>query len=135
MPNEHKRSTEIFRCSLNSLRKFSIVFGHFWVPYIFFKFCPWNGRLWKTWRIIEKNKKGNFFPVHLDLNLKKKNFFKYKNTGCSINIDPLSTDKTVTVSNNLFKPLWNVGCFLRFSHFWNLISPAIFNQFSFQKVL
>ena len=67
MPNEHKRFTEIFRCSLNSLRKFSIVFCHFWVPYIFFKFCPWSGRLRKTWRIIKKNKKGNFFPVHLDL--------------------------------------------------------------------
>ena len=67
MPNEHKRSTEIFRCSLNSLRKFPIVFCHFWVPYIFFKLFPWSGQLRKTWRVIEKNKMGNFFSVNLHL--------------------------------------------------------------------
>ena len=68
MPNEHKRSTEIFRRVLNSLRKFSIVFCHFWVPDIFFKFCLWSGRLRKTWRIIKNNKKCNFFRVHFDHN-------------------------------------------------------------------
>ena len=34
---------------------------HFWVPYVYFKFRPWSGRLRKTRRIIEQNKKGNFF--------------------------------------------------------------------------
>ena len=48
----------------------SFFFCHFWVPYIIFKFCPWNGRLRKTCLIIKKNKKGNFFPVHLDLKRK-----------------------------------------------------------------
>ena len=38
MPNEHKRSTEIFRCSLNSLRKFSIFFAIFGYHIIFKNF-------------------------------------------------------------------------------------------------
>ena len=67
MQNENKRATEIFGCSLDSQRKFSIVFLPFLGTIYFFKFRPWSGRLRKTWRIIEKNKKGNIFPVDLDL--------------------------------------------------------------------
>ena len=72
MPNEHKRSTEIFRCSLNSQRKFSIVFLPFLgTIYLFQTFSlEWSTQENmenQSLKIIEKNKKGNLFPVHLDL--------------------------------------------------------------------
>ena len=105
MPNERKRSTEIFRCFLNSLRKFSIVFCHFWVPYIFFRFFPWDGRLRKTWRIIEKNKKGNFFPVHLDLNVFQKEdltFYFLKNEEM---LEGISLKEHITVKITLIRKI------------------------------
>ena len=50
-----------------SVKKFSIVFWCFWAPNMFFKFFPRSCRLSLRWRIIEKNKKGSFFPWTLTL--------------------------------------------------------------------
>ena len=122
------------------LSEFSTKISHRFLPFLgticFFQILPWNGRLRKTWRIIEKNKKVNFFfpctQTLIDIDTKQTKQFKGSHfTGVHLRVER-GKNKPYRRSGNWIRSLTHAViliehrvCNIEYFYFANLIQKMI----------